>query len=115
MNEDQIQSLAKQISAALLPMLKKLKQQEPDDDDSNDANDGDGNGEISHGNAVDAVNERVSKFRRVLKNCTSFDDCIEKLADRGVASAGRRRLLIAKNRPDLWNARMSSAYNGKNA
>ena len=85
-------------------MLKELEADEPDEP----------NNEVT-GDQIDAVNARVAQMRRVLRNCTSFADADRKLADRGIASAGRRRILIAKCAPSLWNARMSEAYNGTNA
>jgi len=109
MTENEIGQLAKAIAAALMPMMKQLGEQEPDDEP-------DGSGDISGASAdqIDAVQKRVAKFRRVLRGCTTFADAERRLADRGVASGGRRRTLIAKLRPELYNARMSEAYNGSN-
>jgi len=114
MTNNEIQALAKAITTALAPVLKQLiesaEEQEPDNEPDGDG----GNVSGATGDPIDAVQQRVAKFRRVLRGCTNFADAEKRLAERGVASGGRRRTLIAKCAPELYNARMHEAYNGSN-
>jgi len=110
MTQNEIAALAKAIAAALKPMMKELETQESDGGEP----DGSGNASGASADQVDAVQQRVAKFRRVLRGCTTFADAEKRLADRGVASGGKRRTLIAKCAPELYNERMSQAYDGSN-
>jgi hypothetical protein len=57
--------------------------------------------------------EHTGHFRAMLKGCTSFREADKRLAAEGVDSGGKRRLLIAKHAPTLYNREMGQPYMGR--
>lgn len=56
--------------------------------------------------------ESTAQFRTLLRGCTTFADADKRLAAEGIDSEGKRRLLIAKHAPKLYNQVMSQPYGG---
>lgn len=53
-----------------------------------------------------------TQMRAALKDATTFADANRRLERGGIANAGRRRALIARHSPNLFNAIMSEPYTG---
>jgi hypothetical protein len=53
-----------------------------------------------------------TEMRAVLKNCTNFADADRKLAESGISSGGKRRALIARHSPRLYNESMKTPFTG---
>ena len=86
MSPVEIQSLAK----ALAPLLAEAMQQTESPDTLPDG----------------------TQARGVLSGATTFADADRRLARGGLASAGKRRAMIARHSPNLFNAIMHEPYTG---
>ena len=89
MSPIEIQSLAHELAKALAPLL----QQNQDDGEAAQLPDG-------------------SNLRQALKGSNCFADADRRLERGGVASAGKRKTLIARHSPQLFNEEMGRAYSG---
>ena len=88
MTQAEIQSLAHELAKALAPLLQAMESQESTE-------------------LPDGTNARIA-----LKNCNNFADADRRLERGGIASEGKRRTLIAKLAPTLFNAKMKEAFTG---
>jgi hypothetical protein len=83
----EIQSLAHELAKALAPLLQQGQE-------SND------------------VLPDGTQMRAVLRDCTTFADAEKKLTLGGIKNGGKRRALIARHSPKLFDALMREPYTG---
>lgn len=86
MSPTEIQSLAHELAKALAPLLQQ-------------------------GQEGDTLPDGT-QMRGVLKGVTTFADADRRLARGGVSNPGKRRAMIAKHSPNLFNAIMAEPYTG---
>jgi hypothetical protein len=87
MSPTEIQSLAVALAKALAPLLKQRQENQD-------------------------VLPDGTQARGVLNGATTFGDADRRLARGGVENPGKRRAMIAKHSPNLFNAIMREPYTG---
>ena len=87
MSPIEIQSLAHELAKALAPLLQQ-------------------------GQESQDVLPDGTQMKGVLSGATTFGDADRRLARGGVANPGKRRAMIAKHSPNLFNAIMREPYTG---